>query len=314
VMLKLRILIVDDSVTIRELVRDAFEKRGFRVLTAADGQEALGITLKETPDIIISDISMPGMDGWDFCDQVRKNPYTSFIPFIFLSKKTEAPDRIKGLQMGADDYLTKPFEMEELVTRVELILNRTIKAQEAAYSKSKGLSGSTREMSLPDLLQLFNANRKTGILKIRKSPKVEGFIAFQDGNIVGAQLEKFSPFKAVQRMMQWDDAKFELEPLMEPSDEHTPQLGSIENILLESFRIQDELEKLRRERPVGKVQIVSEALRNLGDLTREQKKVLLMARSANSVNDLMDIEDISDLDIYETVLALMDKGVLREVG
>ena len=96
-MLKLRILVVDDSVTIRELVRDAFDKRGYRVHTAADGHEALEITLKENPDIIISDIAMPGMDGWDFCDQVRKNPYTSFIPFVFLSKKSETPDRIRGL-------------------------------------------------------------------------------------------------------------------------------------------------------------------------------------------------------------------------
>lgn len=313
-MLKLRILIVDDSVSIRELVKDAFEKRGFRVLTAADGQEALEVTLKETPDIIISDISMPGLDGWDFCDQVRKNPYTSFIPFVFLSKKTEAPDRIKGLQMGADDYLTKPFEMEELVARVELILNRTIKAQEAAYSKSKGLSGSTKEMSLPDLLQLFNANRKTGILKIRKSSQVEGFIAFRDGNIVGAQLNKFSPVKAVQRMLQWDDAKFELEPLLGTSGDYDPELGSIESILLESFRIQDELARLRQEKPVGGVQLVSEALRNLGGLDEKQKKVLVRARSANHVNDLMEIEDISDLEVYETVLELMDRGILKGAG
>lgn len=310
-MLKLKILIVDDSVTIRELVRDAFEKRGFRVLTASDGHDALEKTLKEYPDVIISDIAMPGMDGWDFCNQVRKNPYSSFIPFLFLSKKSETPDRIRGLQMGADDYLTKPFEMEELVARVELILNRMVKAQEAVISKETAFSGSTKEMALPDLLQMFNASRKTGVLKIRRSAGNEGYIAFEDGNIVGIRLGNFRPMKAITRMLRWDEAKFELEPLIGRQSGQNANLGSIESILLDGFRIQDELELLLRKRPIQKVEVVSEALRNLSSLTDNQKKVLVRARRHSDINDLMDIEDLTDLDVYETIVQLIDMGYLK---
>ena len=309
-MLKLRILMVDDSVSIRELVKDAFEKRGFRVLTAEDGQKALEITLKEHPDIIISDIAMPGMDGWDFCNQVRKNPYTSFIPFVFLSKKSEAPDRIRGLQMGADDYLTKPFEMEELITRVEMIINRIVKAQEAAFSRDKGLSGSTKEMSLPDLLQLFHANRKTGILKIRKSAGIEGHIAFKDGNVIGATLGSFRPLKSIHRLLRWEDAKFELEPLLDTAS--TQPIGSIEGILLDGFRLQDELDRLKKERPCKKVKLVSEALRNLSSLSENQKKILVRARRFNNIEDILDIDDMSDMEAYETVLNLIEMGYLVE--
>ncbi len=312
-MLKLKILVVDDSVTIRKLVEDAFDKRGFRVLTAADGQDALEITLKENPDIIISDIAMPGMDGWEFCSQVRKNPYTSFIPFVFLSKKSEAPDRIRGLQLGADDYLTKPFEMEELVARVELILNRMVKAQEAAYTKEIALSGSTKEMALPDLLQLFQSSRKTGILRIRKLTGGEGHIAFREGNMISAELGSFKPLKAIYRMLLWDEAKFELEPLIESNAESSPEMGSIESVLLDGFRMQDEIERLRTERPLKEIEVISEALRNLSSLTENQKKILVRARRHNDINDILNIDDLLDLETYETVIQLIEKGFLREV-
>lgn len=317
-MLKLKILIVDDSVTVRKLVENAFERRGYRVLSAASGEEALELTLREHPDLIISDISMPGMDGWDLCGQVRTNPYTSFIPFIFLSKKSDAPDRIKGLQMGADDYITKPFDMEELIARVELIFNRMAKAQEAAYSKEKGLSGSTRDMALSDLLQMFQANRKTGILKIiRKTPREEGKIAFSEGGIVSANLKTLSPVKAIQRMLGWEEAKFELEPLVpEGSADQTHRLSDkmgVEGLLLESFRVQDELERLKKARPIKEVNIQTDALKNLKDLSDFQKKILVRARRSTKVDDLLDIEDITDLEAYETVVELVEKGLLKQI-
>lgn len=327
-MLKLKILIVDDSVTIRKLVEDAFEKRGYRVIGAASGEEALDITLREHPDLVISDISMPGMDGWDLCSQVRKNPYTSFIPFVFLSAKAEAPDRIKGLQMGADDYITKPFDMTELVARVEMIFNRMVKAQQVAYSKEKGLSGSTKDMALPDLLQMFQSSKKTGVLKISKKGSaagqgkaakedLTGKIAFFDGNIISASLKNFHPIKALQRMLGWDEAKFELEPLASDSatnpEQRLAERMSVEELLLENFRVHDELEKLKKERPLTELAIIPEALKNLKDLTDAQKKVLLRTRRVAKMDEILEIEELTDLETYETVIQLVDGGFLSTV-
>lgn len=313
-MLKLKILIVDDSATVRKLVEDAFEKRGYKVLSAGSGEEALEITLKESPDLIISDISMPGMDGWELCAQVRKNPYTSFIPFVFLSKKTEAPDRIKGLQLGADDYVTKPFEMEELITRVELIFNRMVKAQEAVYTKEKGLSGSTKDMSLPDLIQMFQANKKTGVLKIRKSAREEGQLAFLDGNIINATLMNYSPLKAFFRMMNWSEAKFELEPLALDKGvviDEKLKGETAEGLLLEAFRQQDELARLMQTRPLTTVALQADALKNLRELNDAQKKILVRARKSTDVKELMEIEELTDLEAYEALVALVEKGYLK---
>ncbi len=114
------ILIVDDDPHIREVVAFALDKAGMKTIEAADGQKALGQARHE-PDLIILDINMPEMDGLDVCKEIRKG---SDLPILFLSSRDEEIDRILGLEIGADDYLVKPFSPRELVARVKAILKR----------------------------------------------------------------------------------------------------------------------------------------------------------------------------------------------
>ena len=114
-------------------------------------------------------------------------------------------------------------------------------------------------------------------------------------------------------MLEWDDAKFELEPLIGSQPPADPDLGSIESVLLDGFRMQDELGRLKLERPVRKVEVVTEALRNLQSLTENQKKLLVRARRHGDIDSLLDIEDLPDLEIYETVIELIDSGYLKGV-
>jgi two-component system, OmpR family, response regulator len=116
-----RILIVDDDLHIREVIRVALSKAGMAVAEARDGREALARFAAERPDLIILDIGMPELDGLDVCRQVRK---TSDVPILFLTARDEEIDRILGLEMGGDDYVTKPFSPRELVARVNVILRR----------------------------------------------------------------------------------------------------------------------------------------------------------------------------------------------
>ncbi|WP_088890592.1 response regulator transcription factor [Leptolyngbya ohadii] len=117
-----RLLLIDDDPNLILLVKDYLEFRGYEVITAENGQEALDILEKETPDMIICDVMMPQMDGYALVEQVRKNPRTSWIPVLFLSAKGQSQDRVKGLNIGADVYMVKPFEPEELVAQVEASL------------------------------------------------------------------------------------------------------------------------------------------------------------------------------------------------
>lgn len=116
------ILVVDDEEHIRELVRLYLEKEGFAVSLAVDGEEAVQKVKDVSPQLIILDIMLPKMDGWDVCREVRKFSET---PIIMLTAKGEEFDKVLGLELGADDYLTKPFSPRELVARVKAILRRT---------------------------------------------------------------------------------------------------------------------------------------------------------------------------------------------
>jgi two-component system, OmpR family, response regulator len=116
-----RILAVDDDLHIREVIRVALRKAGMSVVEARDGKEALARFTGEQPDLIVLDIGMPELDGLDVCRQVRK---TSDVPILFLTARDEEIDRVLGLEIGGDDYVTKPFSPRELVARINAILRR----------------------------------------------------------------------------------------------------------------------------------------------------------------------------------------------
>jgi two-component system alkaline phosphatase synthesis response regulator PhoP len=119
------ILVVDDEPQIVEVVQDYLKQAGFRVLTTCDGQTALTIARHEHPDLIVLDLMLPGvMDGLDVCRTIRQDSALGEVPIIMLTARTEEADRLIGLELGADDYVTKPFSPREVVARVRAVLRR----------------------------------------------------------------------------------------------------------------------------------------------------------------------------------------------
>ena len=119
------LLLVDDEPGIVAIARDYLERAGFRVLTAGDGAAALHIARSEQPALIVLDLMLPEIDGLDVLRSLRANPTTQATPVIMLTARVEEADRVSGLEMGADDYMTKPFSPRELVARVRAVLRRT---------------------------------------------------------------------------------------------------------------------------------------------------------------------------------------------
>ncbi len=122
----MNILVVDDDARLRDLVRIALERAGYRVLTASDGRSALTHVARENPDLIVLDIGLPEVDGFEVCRKIRA---TSEVPILFLTARDDEIDRILGLELGADDYVTKPFSPRELVARIRTIMKRSQNAQ-----------------------------------------------------------------------------------------------------------------------------------------------------------------------------------------
>jgi len=119
-----RILIIDDEKDIVDLISYNLEKEGFATIKAYDGEDALKLIKAQRPDLIILDLMLPGMRGLDVCKFVRKNPETETLPIIMLTAKGEQVDKILGLEMGADDYITKPFNVRELIARIHAVMRR----------------------------------------------------------------------------------------------------------------------------------------------------------------------------------------------
>lgn len=119
------ILVVDDEAHIQELIKFNLTKNGFKVITADNGIDALKIAEDEKPDLIFLDLMLPGMDGLEVCKSIRKSSSIESTPIIMITAKGEELDKILGLELGADDYITKPFSVRELVARAKAILRRT---------------------------------------------------------------------------------------------------------------------------------------------------------------------------------------------
>ena len=138
----LRVLIVEDQPRIAEIARDYLENAGFRVTTAGNGATALATIRSSKPDLVVLDLALPGMDGLDVARSVRRD---SNVPIIMLTARVEESDKLVGLELGADDYITKPFSPRELVARVRAVMRRS----EMAGEKSDLLRAGDLELDVP---------------------------------------------------------------------------------------------------------------------------------------------------------------------
>ncbi|HYA13741.1 MAG TPA: response regulator [Syntrophales bacterium] len=120
-----KILVVDDEKGIVDLITYNLEKEGYSTISAYDGESALELVKTKKPDLVILDLLLPGIRGLEVCKFIRRNPETEMLPIIMLTAKGDQVDKILGLEMGADDYITKPFNVRELIARVRAVLRRT---------------------------------------------------------------------------------------------------------------------------------------------------------------------------------------------
>ena len=190
------ILVIDDNADIRDNTAEILELAGYKVSTAENGKKGVDLALKEKPDVIVCDIMMPELDGYGVLHLLRKNPGAQNIPFIFLTAKTERSDFRKGMEMGADDYITKPFDDIELLNAVEVrlkkaeILNNNYTGGQGIKEFIKDIKNSGLLTELADQYDSQSYNKKTTVYQEGKRPrflyyllsgKIKGFKSNEDG-------------------------------------------------------------------------------------------------------------------------------------
>ncbi|MDQ2085020.1 response regulator transcription factor [Herbivorax sp. ANBcel31] len=198
---KTKVLIIDDDVNICELIKLYMEKEGFEVTTVYNGIKAVDTFKSFTPNIVVLDIMLPGADGWQVCREIRK---MSNIPIIMLSAKGETFDKVLGLELGADDYLVKPFEPKELVARLKAVLrrydNKEMDSREVVYpnfiiNKSNyTLKIHEKELELPpkelELLFFLASNPNKVFTREQLLEHVWGFDFYGDSRTVDVHIKR----------------------------------------------------------------------------------------------------------------------------
>lgn len=197
-----KILVVDDERNIVELIRLYMEKEGFCTVCAYTGDEALSKFKEEKPDLIVLDLMLPGVDGWQVCREIRK---TSQVPIIMLTAKSETFDKVLGLELGADDYITKPFEAKELLARVKAVLRRSgtqeADSQKEVSFKNLSINIENYELQIKDemvdappkeieLLYFLASNPNRVYTREQLLEEVWGFDYFGDSRTVDVHIKR----------------------------------------------------------------------------------------------------------------------------
>lgn len=217
-----RILIVDDEVIVQTVIFAALSPLGHELIAANGGNSALVKALRSPPDLVISDVMMPGMDGWSLVRRVRSHPRLAFVPFIFLSALTSVDDVLRGFRLGADDYLPKPFTPEVLIERVNHALQRRRSVESSARDliteppkgpAMSGIRGSLSDIGLSSLLVLMELEKKTGTLLLtRLGPPERCKLHVVGGRVFQAHFEAGPPLRnaeAVYYLLAWAQGNFE---------------------------------------------------------------------------------------------------------
>ena len=169
-----KILLIEDNNEVRENLAEILELSNYRVFTAEDGKKGVEIALRETPDLIVCDIMMPVLDGYGVLHLLNKHIETYGIPFIFLTAKSEKADLRKGMEMGADDYLTKPFEGIELLNAIEIRLKKAASIKQHATKNSEDVSAFIKDVNKAANVKLTSGERELYDYKRKQLLYTEG--------------------------------------------------------------------------------------------------------------------------------------------
>lgn len=241
-----KILVVDDEPKWLRLVSLYLGSRHCLVTTAVSGEEALQKVAQDQPDLVIADITMPGMDGYELCSRLRRDPATRVIPFIFLTARDQDQDRIKARKVGSDDYLTKPCPLERLLQSVETAIDRIDQAKRIPLDQI-GLSGHLDAVDLLDLIQTLELNQKTGALVLSHGERT-ATLYFKEGLIVEADIRSPKREEPLFVLLGWKTGRYLFIPDSAP--DRMPITASMANLLLQDLLAMERREQEPQEQTV----------------------------------------------------------------
>ncbi len=315
-MAKQNLLLVDADPRSLRLLEVSLRKAGYSVTTAGNAAQALELVDLSNPDLILSDTRLPGVDGFELVQQLRQRSDWAGIPFMFLSSDTSVESKVRGLELGVSDYLTKPIYIKEIVTRVNLELQRKQREglQRKSLSNKTRFAGELSDMGLVDLLQTFEISRKSGVLHLMNG-KRRGALFFREGSIVDAEAGTLRGEAAVYRLLVWSEGTFEID--FRPVRREASVSSSTQGLLMEGMRRVDEWGRLLEQLPsLDNVFEVhdEELIERLAEIPDEINDILKHFDGKRSVMSVVDAVGADDLATLTAISKLFFEGLIVDTG
>jgi CheY-like chemotaxis protein len=312
---KQSLLLVDGDTKSLRVLEVSLKKAGFNVTTAVNGADALAKVETAAPDLIISDTKMPEMDGFELVEKLKQHGDWSAIPFIFLTSQSDVEDKIRGLELGVEDYLTKPIYIKEIVTRVKILLQKKqrVAIEEGKRESRTKFAGALSDMAVVDLIQTIEISRKTGVIHFRNPDGKRGAIYFRNGKVIDAELGRLTGEDAVYRLLVWNDGDFEVE-FKNVRRKDVIELSS-QGLLMEGMRRVDEWGRLCEQLPpletVFEVDY-RELSDRLAEIPDEINGILRLFDGRRSLMQVVDDCDFADLEALNVVSKLYFEGLIYD--
>jgi DNA-binding response OmpR family regulator len=306
-------LLVDADPRSVRVLEVSLKKAGYSVTTATDGQDALSKIEYSAPDLILTDTRLPRLDGYELVRRMKERPEHSAIPVVFLTSQRSIEDKIRGLELGVEDYLTKPIFVRELIARVNLLLAKRTHdrlATSLPVSRRTRLSGSLEDMGVVDLLQTFEVSRKSGVARMNDGRR-EIRIYFHEGKVVDAELGRLRGEEAVYRALIWNTGTFEVDFAPVSREDIIPT--TTQGLLMEGMRRVDEWGRLLEQLPPLRTvfEIDHNALiERLNEIPDELNGILKLFDGKRALLDVIDESPFEDLSTLSTVTKLFFEGLL----
>ncbi len=314
-MAKQHLLLVDADPKSLRVMEVSLKKAGFTVTSAVNGRDALEKCAISAPDLILSDTKMPEMDGFDLCRRLKLDERFKGTPFIFLTGQKSVEYKVKGLELGVDDYLTKPIYIKEIVTRVNVLLKKKEKERSEKRDLKASFAGNLSDMSVVDLVQTLEMGKKSGALHIKNKKGHEAVVYFKDGRIVDCALgEKLGGETAFYRLLNWQDGEFAIE--FKPIEREERIKTSTQGLLMEGMRRIDEWGRIVEQLPaLDRVFVIDYALLadRLAEIPDDVNVLLRLFDGRRTLDQVVEEADYDDLAAAGVLSKLFFEGIIKEV-
>ncbi|WAS93936.1 DUF4388 domain-containing protein [Nannocystis punicea] len=311
-MARQNLLIVDADSRTRRVLEVSLRKAGYSITAAENMLQALQFLDLTDPELIVSDTRLPDGSGFEFCRIVKSHAKWGQIPFIFLTSATELEDKVHGLELGVDDYLTRPIYVKEIMVRVKMLLQRKQQERIGKKDARTKFSGQLADMAIVDLMQTIEISRKSGAIEF-ETDLGPATVWFRDGRLIDAQMGRLQADAAVFRLLGLSDGRFEVEF---KSISRVPTIEeSTQSLLMEGMRRVDEWGRLLEGLPpLDHVLIVDTNLATKSDaeLTPKEQTILRRFNAKRTIIQAIDDSGLDDLEALEIVSELYFKGLLLE--